>query len=84
MASISHALDTQALEHPSYLHDKHWDFPLAPYKRIVRDEEVSDYRKRVLGGEKHSDRKLVADLKDRVKQTYNAEYLQCLLSKVSS
>ena len=68
------------LEYPSSLHDKHWDFPLAPYNRTVRDEELSDYQKIVLGDEKHAeDRKLIADFKDRVKQTYNIEYLQFLL-----
>ena len=68
------------LEYPSELHDKHWDFPLAPYNRPVKTEELSDYQKNVLGEEKHAETsKLIADFKDRVKQGYHIEYLQFLI-----
>ena len=68
------------LEYPLSLHDKHWDFPLAPYNRTVRSGELSDYQRKVLDDEKHAEGgKLIADFKDRVKQTYNIEYLQFLL-----
>ena len=68
------------LEYPSDLHDKHWDFPLAPYNRPVKTEELSDYQKNVLGEEKHAETsKLIADFKDRVKQGYHIEYLQFLI-----
>ena len=34
-----------SLSYPSYLHDKHNCFPLAPVKRSIRDEELSPYAK---------------------------------------
>ena len=36
------------LEYPTYLHDAHNDYPLAPEKKVIKPEQMSEYQRRLM------------------------------------
>ena len=65
-----------------HLHDLHNDYPLAPEKVAISEEQLSSHSKRILGilGAKHSPtEKLVPNLND--KSNYVVHYRNLKLSR---
>ena len=36
------------LEYPAHLHNAHNDYPLAPEKKVINPEEMSEYQRRLM------------------------------------
>ena len=72
------------LEYPEELHDKHNDYPLAPEKKAIRIDQMSEYQKRMMNGlqiEMPNTEKLVLTLEDKEKYVVHYKNLQFYLSQ---
>ena len=72
------------LEYPQELHDKHNDYPLAPEKKAIRIDQMSEYQKRMMNGlqiEMPNTEKLVLTLEDKEKYVLHFKNLQFYLSQ---
>ena len=76
-----------SLEYPKELHDRHSDYPLAPEKKIIKDQDLSPYAKRLwkaMHGRKETDElpprakveKLITSLNDKEKYILHYHNLQ--------
>ena len=71
------------LEYPEELHDSHSDYPLAPEKKQVDDEELSPYSlelKAKLGIKGHATEKLVPNLNNKSRYVLHYQNLKLYLS----
>ena len=68
------------LEYPTELHDKHDDLPFSAEKRKIKEEELSQFQKEVLGGQKFmTSVKLLTTLYDKKKYMLHERYLKLAL-----
>lgn len=74
---------TVDLHFPKEIHDKLKDYPLAPVKQVVDEEQISDYSRDILDctDTKHDDKsdKLLCTLEDRIKYTVHYRLLKLYL-----
>ena len=72
------------LEYPQELHDKHSDYPLAPEKKAIRIDQMSEYQKRMMNElqiDMPNTEKLVLTLEDKEKYVVHYKNLQFYLSQ---
>ena len=72
------------LEYPEELHDKHNDYPLAPEKKAIRIDQMSEYQKRMMNElqiDMPNTEKLVLTLEDKEKYVVHYKNLQFYLSQ---
>ena len=72
------------LEYPQELHDTHNDYPLAPEKKAISIDQMSEYQKRMMNGlqiEMPNTEKLVLTLEDKEKYVVHYKNLQFYLSQ---
>ena len=67
------------LEYPTYLHDFHNDYPLAPEKKVIKPEQMSEYQRRLMSDldlTMPTIEKLVLTLEDKEKYVTHYSNLQ--------
>ena len=72
------------LEYPAHLHDAHNDYPLAPEKKVIKPEQMSEYQRRLMADLKidaPSTEKLVLTLEDKEKYVVHYKNLKFYLSQ---
>ena len=60
------------LEYPAYLHDAYNDYPLAPEKKVIKAEQMSEYQRCLMNEldlAMPNTEKLVLTLEDKVRDT---------------
>ena len=70
------------LEYPAHLHDAHNDYPMAPEKKVIKPEQMSEYQRRLmadLGLTMPNTEKLVLTLEDKEKCVVHYSNLQFYL-----
>ena len=70
------------LEYPAYLHDAHNDYPLAPEKKTIKPQQMSEYQRRLMNGlnlAMPDTEKLVLTLEDKEKYVTHYRNLQFYL-----
>ena len=70
------------LEYPAQLHDAHNDYPLAPEKKVIRPEQMSEYQRRLMADldlTMPKTEKLVLTLEDKEKYVVHYSNLQFYL-----
>ena len=72
------------LEYPAHLHDWHNDYPLAPEKKVIKPEQMSEYQRRLMTDldlAMPNTEKLVLTLEDKEKYVTHYSNLQFYLSQ---
>ena len=72
------------LEYPEELHDAHNDYPLAPEKKVKRNEQMSEYQRRLMADldlTMPNTEKLVLTLEDKEKYVVHYKNLQFYFSQ---
>ena len=72
------------LVYPAHLHDAHNDCPLAPEKKVIKPEQMSEYQRRLMADLKidaPSTEKLVLTLEDKEKYVVHYKNLKFYLSQ---
>ena len=67
------------LEYPVYLHDAHNDYPLAPEKKVINSEQMSEYQRRLMTDldlTMPNTEKLILTLEDKEKYVVHHSKLQ--------
>ena len=67
------------LEYPAHLHDAHNDYPLAPEKKVIKPEQMSEYQRRLMTDldlTMPNTEKLVLTLEDKEKYVVHYSNLQ--------
>ena len=70
------------LEYPTFLHDAHNDYPMAPEKKVIRPEQMSEYQRRLMTDldlTMPNTEKLVLTLEDKEKYVTHYSNLQFYL-----
>ena len=70
------------LEYPAHLHDAHNDYPLAPEKKVIKPEQMSEYQRRLMADldlTMPNTEKLVLTLEDKEKYVVHYSNLQFYL-----
>ena len=70
------------LEYPAHLHDAHNDYPLAPEKKVIKPEQMSEYQRRLMADlelDMPNTEKLVLTLEDKEKYVVHCSNLQVYL-----
>ena len=70
------------LEYPAHLHDAHNDYPLAPEKKLIKPEQMSDYQRRLMADldlTTPETEKLLLTLEDKEKYVVHYRNLQFYL-----
>ena len=70
------------LEYPAYLHDSHKDYPLAPKKKMISPEQMSEYQRRLMADldlTMPNTENLVLTLEDKEKYVVHYSNLQFYL-----
>ena len=72
------------LEYPAHLHDAHNDYPLAPEKKVIKPEQMSEYQRRLMADldlAMPNTEKLVLTLEDKEKYVTHYSNLQFYLKQ---